>query len=196
VGTTPNWQLSGVALPATGTVRARGRTHGGYFNNTSWLVESTLTLTAPGGIAAWRTSFFGAATANTGNLDDFDHDGAVNLLEFAFGTNPASAAGGLAPLQFTGTFAAGGTITATGQPVTIIEENDIRAVFVRRKDHAAAGLTFIPQFSATLATWHDSTTEPDVLADNGTWQIVSVPYPALAGGQVPHYFRVRVTIAP
>ncbi len=195
VGTTPNWQLSGLAQPATGRVRARGRTHGGYFNNSSWLVESTLTLAAPSSIAAWRTTFFGAATANIGNLDDFDHDGVVNLLEFAFGTNPASTAGGLAPLRYTGTFAGGGVITATGQPVTLIEGSDIRAVFVRRKDHLTAGLTYTAQFSATLASWHDSTATPAVLADDGTWQIVSVPYPALVGGQVPHYFRVSVTTA-
>ena len=194
VGTTANWQLTGLTLPATGKLRARGRTHGGYFNNSSWLVESVITLTAPSAIATWRTTFFGAATANIGNLEDFDHDGVVNLLEFAFGSNPASTVSGLAPLQYSGTFAGSGVITATGQPVTLIEGSDIRAVFVRRKDYLTAGLTYTPQFSATLTSWYDSTTIPSILADNGTWQIVSVPYPALAGAQVPHYFRIGVTL--
>ena len=195
VGTTPNWQLSGLSLPATGKLRARGRTHGGYFNNTSWLVESALTLTAPSSIATWRMTYFGAATADIGNLEDFDHDGVVNLLEFAFGTNPASTATGLAPLRYTGTFAGSGVLTGTGQPVTIIQGSDIRAVFVRRKDYLAAGLTYTPQLSVTLATWENSAAAPTVLADDGTWQIVSVPYPALVGGRVPHYFRISVTIA-
>lgn len=195
VGTSPNWQLSGLSLPTSGQVRACGRTHGGYFNNSSWLVDSVITLTAPSATATWRTTFFGAATANIGNLEDFDHDGVVNILEFAFGTHPASTASGLAPLRYTGSFDGSGVITATGQPVTIIESSDIRAVFVRRKDYLAAGLTYTPQVSATLASWHDSAAIPTVLADDGIWQIVSVPYPALVGGAVPHYFRISVTIA-
>ncbi|MEY4570096.1 MAG: hypothetical protein RLZZ398_1535 [Verrucomicrobiota bacterium] len=196
VGTTANWQLSGLALPTAGKVRARGRTHGGYFNNSSWWVESAITLTAPSNIAMWRTTYFGSATANIGNLDDFDHDGAVNLLEFACGTNPANAASGLKSLQYTGTFAGSGVITATGQPITLLEGSDIRALFVRRKDYLAAGLTYTPRFSATLASWDNSVTVPTVLGDDGTWQIVSVPYPALVGGQVPHFFSLSLTISP
>jgi hypothetical protein len=196
VGTTANWQLTGLALPTAGKVRARGRTHGGYFNNSSWWVESGITLTAPSSIAMWRTTYFGAATANIGNLDDFDHDGVTNLLEFAFGTNPANAANGLKSLQYTGTFAGSGVITATGQPVTRLEGSDIRAVFVRRKDYIAAGLTYTPRFSATLASWDNSVTVPTVLGDDGTWQIVSVPYPALVGGQVPHFFSLSLTLSP
>ena len=195
VGTTSNWQLTGVALPASGQVRARGRTHGGYFNASSWLVESTLTLSAPSGISAWRAAYFGAATADIGNLEDFDHDGVVNLLEFAFGTNPANPASGLAPLRYTGTFAGVGAIAAPGQPVIAIEGSDRRALFVRRKDYLAAGLTYTPQFSATLATWQDGTSTT-VLADDGTWQIVSVPFPAPTGGVVLHFVRLSVSIAP
>ncbi len=41
IGTTPNWQLTGISLPATGQLRARGRTTGGYFNGGSGLVEAT-----------------------------------------------------------------------------------------------------------------------------------------------------------
>ena len=196
VGTTANWQRTGLALPTASKVRARGRTHGGYFNNSSWWVESGITLTAPSSIAMWRTTYFGAATANIGNLDDFDHDGVTNLLEFAFGTNPANAANGLKSLQYTGTFAGSGVITATGQPITLFEGSDIRAVFVRRKDYIAAGLTYTPRFSATLASWDNSVTVPTVLGDDGTWQIVSVPYPALVGGQVPHFFSLSLTLSP
>ena len=41
-------------------------------------------------VDTWRLTYFGS-TANTGNGAspvDFDHDGLVNLLEFAFGLNP------------------------------------------------------------------------------------------------------------
>jgi len=46
VGTTPNWRLTGLSLPASGKVRARGRTAGGYLNGSSGLVETTLSYGA------------------------------------------------------------------------------------------------------------------------------------------------------
>jgi uncharacterized delta-60 repeat protein len=44
VGTSSNWQLTGVALPASGRLRARGVTSGGYFNASSGLVQSVAIL--------------------------------------------------------------------------------------------------------------------------------------------------------
>ena len=41
VGTTSNWQLTGLSLPIRGKMRARGRTTGGYQNGGSGLVEAT-----------------------------------------------------------------------------------------------------------------------------------------------------------
>ncbi|MEN9677144.1 MAG: hypothetical protein RIS76_3040 [Verrucomicrobiota bacterium] len=40
VGTTANWQLTGLSLPGSGQVRARGRTSGGSYNGSAGLVES------------------------------------------------------------------------------------------------------------------------------------------------------------
>ena len=40
IGTTPNWQLTGLSLPAGGQLRASGVTTGGYYNGSSGLVES------------------------------------------------------------------------------------------------------------------------------------------------------------
>jgi len=48
---------------------------------------------------------------------------------------------------------------------------------VRRVDYATAGLTYTVQFSADLTNWTTSTAAPAVLANDGTYQIVSVPYP-------------------
>lgn len=41
-------------------------------------------------IENWRSTYFGGATENVGNLEDFDADGLNNLFEFAFGTIPSS----------------------------------------------------------------------------------------------------------
>src|SRR5262249_52799650 len=40
VGSTANWQLTGLSLPSSGQLRARGRTSGGYLNACSGIIES------------------------------------------------------------------------------------------------------------------------------------------------------------
>ncbi len=131
-----------------------------------------------------------AANGVSSDLSIPGANGLKNLLNFAFGIHPVT--GGPGPLQYIGTLAGGGTISAVGQPLTVMEGADIRALFIRRKDYAAAGLTYTPRFSADLTTWEDSATVPTVLADNGTHQVVSVPFPPLAGG----FFQLRVSVAP
>ena len=162
--------------------------HGGTATGTTTVAVTTFSI-----VESWRSANFGT-TANTGNTADnadFDGDGIANLIEFASGTNPAIPAAG--PLQYAGTFAGGGTIITTGQPSVRIEGNDIRALFVRRSDYLAAGLTYTVRFSADLTTWSPGTVVPVILADDGTYQIVSVPYPAMMGGG---FFRVSVSRAP
>ena len=135
-------------------------------------------------------SSWAAANGVSSNLNLPGANGVNNLLNFAFGVHPVT--GGPGTLQYTGTLAGGGTISAAGQPLTLKNGADIRALFIRRKDYVAAGLTYTPRFSPNLTTWTDSTTTPTVLADDGTNQIVSVPYPPLAGG----FFQLRVSVAP
>ena len=158
----------------------------------------TVNVTRQSAIVSWRQTYFGNATAFTGDLQDFDHDGVLNLFEFAFGTDPTVHGGGV--LVYNGTLAGGGAIGATGQPTTVFEPTatgiDYRALFVRRKDYAAAGLTYTPQFSADMLTWANSAAVPAVLADDGTYQIGSVPYPPFVGGKKARFFRISVTLAP
>ncbi len=139
-----------------------------------------------------RTVFQDWAVANAVSSDPSvaGANTAMNLQNFAFGMDPNSGASGA--LVFNGTFGAGGTIGASGLPITRMEGADARALFLRRKDFATAGLTYTVRFSSDLSNWQDSTDTPIVLADDGTNQIVSVPYPAgwAAGG----FFRVRVSI--
>jgi uncharacterized delta-60 repeat protein len=76
---TGGWQLTGLSLPSTGYVRARGRASGGYDNGSSSLIEQTapysaspppvfITVTTTGGklILAWPSGTLQAATAVTG----------------------------------------------------------------------------------------------------------------------------------
>ena len=149
-------------------------------------------------IENWRSTYFGGATENVGNLEDFDADGVNNLFEFAFGTIPSSQDSGGLPLQYAGSFAGGGVIVSTGQPVTqfasLPDSMDFRVLFVRRKDYAAAGLTYTVQFSADLGAWQNSTAQPAVLADDGIHQIVSVPYSSFIAERRAGFFKITVAL--
>ncbi len=124
-------------------------------------------------------------------------NGLKNLLNFAFGMSPTLEFSG--PLVFDGTFA-GGSIGSNGMPLTWFEPiplgSDIRALFIRRKDFAATGLTYTPQFSANLDIFTDCLETPTVLAENGVYQIVCVSYPSFQFGETARFFRVNVTLGP
>jgi hypothetical protein len=170
-------------------------------NNTS-TATFTVTVTPLGPREIWRYTHFGISenTGTAADLADFDGDGVVNLLEFAFGSNPTDPASGRAPLVFSGTFALGGTITALGQPsvVTEIHPNPIdpgnipgvaetRLLMVRRKDAATVGLAYTVRISTDLTHWTDLATVPSVLADDGIYEIVSYTFPALKPGETGHF---------
>ncbi|MDB6134224.1 MAG: Cadherin proteinputative collagen-binding protein [Verrucomicrobiales bacterium] len=160
--------------------------------------------------AAWRAQYFGNAAAGTGHLGDFDSDGVVNLLEFAFGTHPTggrSVDGGAGgggvnsgpdALRYSGSLTeGGGTLISTGQPVLArLEDGAFTALFIRRKDQAQAGLDYTPQFTPdpAAAAWTAITATPKVLAEDGVYEVVSVPFPFPAPAAVAAgFFRVRVS---
>ena len=124
-----------------------------------------------------------------------DGDSMSNLMEYACGTNPIVASGG--PIAYV----AGGAVTTPGLPVTIhFGGSDYRAVFGRRKDYLAAGLTYTVQFSVGLDAWVDSTDTPTLLTAPGSagdMDAVSVPYPSTiptaSGPRHPTFFRLRVS---
>ena len=79
---------------------------------------------------------------------------------------------------------------------------DFRAVFGRRKDYIAAGLTYTVQFSAGLDVWVNSTDTRTEVSNSTTGDIdaMSVPYPLFIetgnGMEKPTFFRVGVSQAP
>jgi uncharacterized delta-60 repeat protein len=85
------WELTELSLPASGQIRARGRTNG--------LFETVASFGTATPIEAWRQTYFGSS-ANTGNgadAFDFDQDGLSNIIEYAFGLNPALASSNQLP---------------------------------------------------------------------------------------------------
>lgn len=150
--------------------------------------------------AATEAAGLPASGPDTAPLDDYDGDGVCNLIELAFGTNPDGGVNRAGELRFTGGFAGGGNLISTGSPTTLIEHtmtgDDIRAVFVRRKDAAALGITYTVQFTSDFTVWEAATSTPVVLAENATHEVVSVSYPPVTGDQRACFFRVVVDVNP
>lgn len=104
-------------------------------------------------------------------------------------------------------FVPGGDVTRPGIPAIMnypaAEGNPpFRAVFGRRKNHVAAGLTYTVEFSANLLHWDVYQDEPSVLSDgqnDSDVEAVGVPFPASVptngnGHQSPQFFRVSVSM--
>ncbi|MBX7212133.1 MAG: cadherin-like beta sandwich domain-containing protein [Verrucomicrobiaceae bacterium] len=198
-----NATVSITITPATSNAGATFTINGGS-NTTLPLTVGvnnfTIVVTAQDGVTTKtytlaitrRTPFEDWALANsvTGTNSapaaDYDNDGIPNLIEWAFGLNAALA--GNASLAL-----AGNTLTGRGGPVTMDTPGGRVAVFCRRLDYLALGLTYTVEFSADLSSWTASTATPTPLANDGIVEAVSVPYPDMVGGQPARFFRVKVT---
>ncbi len=94
----------------------------------------------------------------TGIDDDHDGDGSSNLLEFAFGTNPAEADAG--------SLAWDGSTVTPGNPV--VQQSfpdgggvDFTVRFIRRRDHGSPGsVSYAWRFSSDLTDWESSDDSP------------------------------------
>ena len=159
--------------------------------NAAGLVASSFRADVP--VAAWST-WIGdnSLTSNDALPDaDADLDGHSNLLEFAFGTDPAVS---------NSTSVAYGSGVTPGQPLLVLESSplDFRAAFARRKDWQTSGLTYTVQFSADLTEWVDSADTPALLeSGSGDIDAVYIDYPlgiqTEAGSEDAQFFRLSVS---
>jgi hypothetical protein len=157
-------------------------------------VQATLNIkVVSASYGSWINGTFDNALSQQEPEDNPDGDSFNNLQEFAFGTDPTLSGG--ASIDYV----PGGAVTSPGQPIAANLSTgggtDFRAVFGRRKDHAAAGLTYTVYFSPDLAVWVESTDTPAILTGEGAAgpiEAVGVSYPPsipTKGG----FFRVSVT---
>jgi uncharacterized delta-60 repeat protein len=122
VGATPNWQLTGLTLPASGSLRARGFPTDG---RRAGIIETVTPFTfgspdtdGDGLRDAWELTYWATLSLRDAD-DDSDYDGLPELQELAFGRNPALPDSALAPQPI----AEGGylAITLTKQPGVLYE---------------------------------------------------------------------------
>ncbi len=160
-------------------------------------------------IGQWRFDNFSGNPANTGagaNLADSESggpDGLNNLLEFAIGTNPAVSDNGSLSIDEAFDQVTFGTQITDIEYAVGVTPFAFTGQFARRKDFAAAGLTYTPQFSDDPGgPWVDSTEEPVVVEYDETstpvesvdYEVVEVPYiQFLPNGQKARFFRILIT---
>ncbi len=126
--------------------------------------------------------------------DDPDGDGTSNLLEYAFGMNPA-----LANTNYTSY----NNDVTPGLPLPLVQTTtpnnvDFSAVFTRRKNWEMEGLLYTLQASADLINWEEvDMTSTRFLRGNSEVEIVSVPcnrsVQTSTGLETAKFFRVSVT---
>ena len=109
---------------------------------------------------------------NANMLDDSDGDGLVNLLEYAFGTNPRQTDAG--PLV--------GPVQAPATPGGA-------AVFDWQRRLDRPDLTVVPQTTSTLGSWADATSLDSILSSDGTIEQHRTTVPAAPART---FFRLRI----
>ncbi|MEQ1751619.1 MAG: hypothetical protein ABL974_19510, partial [Prosthecobacter sp.] len=144
----------------------------------------TLIINANKPERSWRWQHFGNSAAEGQGADDADPDGdgLSNLSEFAFGLDPnrPSSSSDI------------GTRAESSSSAEAAGSSSMRAIFQRRKDHQAAGLDYIVEFSSNLTEWQPSTDTPEVLSDDGQIEQAAVPFPPKAPGEAGQFFRIRI----
>jgi hypothetical protein len=190
---------TGASTPAGYTITAAIGTLSAT-NYTFSFVDGTLTVRLLE-IADWESENFTPSElldpGISGPAADPDLDGVANLYEYAFGTDPNDIASGPDSLVYVGTFAGGGTLSETGQPITRTETtptNNTRVLFVRRAPSFSGDISYVVQFSSNGTTWVSSSATPTLLATSGLHEVVSVPYTSIVGGKKARFYRVVAEI--
>jgi hypothetical protein len=178
-GSTPNQRLMGATacylaseVWGAAAVTARSNAANGYGDPTGNIAAAygnftlqqnatsvTLVWTPLTALEKWRYANFGSS-ANTGRgADDADpnHDGELNLLEFATGQDPHASTRAAIALEL----AAGG----------------VTSVYTRSKAAVDAGFLFTVEISDTLAPYSWTGLGPGALIADGPLQTLGVPLP-------------------
>jgi uncharacterized repeat protein (TIGR03803 family) len=150
-------------------------------------IFSFTTSGSQGPYSTWAATRFSSTQLSnpliSGAGADPDKDGVVNLLEYAFDTNPLISRN---TILTAGTGTSGlPLIQRTQSPSTLSIQ------YIRRKTSAAPGLNYIPQFSSSLVgAWEDFNGQETVQSIDAVWERVTVEKSASSTQQL--FGRMKV----
>lgn len=142
----------------------------------------------------WVNGTFAEPITDVVPAHDPDNDRLTNLQEYAFGTDPTVAS--ITPVAYVG------NVVTPGVPAISKANERWHAVFGRRADYRAVGLSYTVEFSATLSDSGDwvpvEIPEPPVASDTVKGiAVMSVPFPNSImtpnGPRKPRFFKVGVS---
>jgi hypothetical protein len=138
--------------------------------------QLTLTYVVPtSNLESWRYSYFNTLsnTGNAANTADADHDGLVNLIEFACHLDPTS------PSTMPGTASINGST--------------IEFTYTRSKAAMADGFTFAVEWSDLLSgvSWSGTGVTESVVSQDS--QVQNIKATLAAGGSGHRFVRLKVT---
>ena len=149
----------------------------------SWPYGPLVVTNGQGGYASWVAANFSTADqanpAVSGSFADPDHDGAVNLLEYAMGTTPSSSSS--VPRV------TGGIWPVAGSPQYF--------TMSFRQNLAAADVTFVVQVSSNLVSWAEGaafTSLVDVVNNGDGTQTVRQRSNEPLGAASPQFLRLKI----
>ncbi|MGJ8651244.1 MAG: beta strand repeat-containing protein [Opitutaceae bacterium] len=173
----------------------------GAFTETSagiWTVEDgayAWTFTESSGTLSLGLTPFGTWATTAGatldpNFND-DSDSLVNLLEFAFGTDPN--------VSDASSMSINGSSFTPGLPNVEVTFSplSVKARFVRLVDHATSGISYTAQFSHDLISWDDLAGSSAVritgTSESNAYEAVELSYPTfLSNGKKARFYRVKI----
>jgi len=127
--------------------------------------------------ATWRQTYFGTAqnSGSAADTADPDHDGIINLLEYAFNTNPN---------------------VPNANPISFALANDHLTVTFKRTHPAPADLSYIPEVCADLAAgaWNSGpayTAQTVTDTGDGTETVVVTDLAPISSTPM-HFLRIRI----
>jgi hypothetical protein len=168
---------STLTLDAVGPVTVRATQAGNAAYLAAPVVERTFSVTSPqSGFAAWRQSTFTSAelanpTISGANADP-DHDGLANLLEYALGFEPRTAA------------------STSGLPGVAASASEWTYTYTRPSDRS--DVTYAVEISPNLTSWTTTNVTHELVSTNAvagtqTWR---ARVPLTTGANV--FFRLKV----
>jgi alpha-tubulin suppressor-like RCC1 family protein len=161
-----------LTLTSSGTVTVRATQAGDANRNAAPEIDQSFTVTA--NLASWRLGKFTAGELLDANISgpnaDPDHDGFVNLLEYALGLEPKSA-------------------STTGLPQVGTEGSDWAYTYTRPADRT--DVTFVVEMSTNLTDWSAAGVTHVLVSSSGGNETWRAKYPLVSAANC--YFRLKVT---